>query len=485
MKNLMKFDLSRVKFNKVLVVGDLLLDRYWIGDTNKISPEAPVPVVLVKDSYEKLGGAGNVAANACSLGSDSCLLGEIGSDSDGDTFLALCDGIPIATEILRNPIRKTIVKHRVVSQGQQLLRADFEPDLEETDSSALLNTFSKRVEDYDVIVISDYGKGGIKDASTLIACAKKCGKKVVVDPKGEDFSKYIGADLVTPNLKEFEAIVGKSDDPEILVLSARKMLLDYDFGSLLITRGCNGMVLVTKTEDYSFNARSQEVFDVTGAGDTVCAAIAALWVDEVSLPVACEVANIAAGIAVNKFGVATVTLEEVRVELTLYNSPLPELFVTAGLDTLSTLVKVRSKGFKVVMTNGCFDILHTGHIRYLSEAKALGDILVVAINDNASVARLKGKDRPINDLLARVHLLEALRCVDYVIPFSEDTPERLIAEVSPDILVKGGDYDVENIAGADLVLANGGEVKILSLVEGHSTSAIIDKLSRQFRRRGE
>ena len=481
----MKFDLSRVKLNKVLVVGDLLVDRYWIGDTNKISPEAPVPVVLVKDSFEKLGGAGNVAANVCSLGSDSCLMGEIGPDSDGDKFLALCDDPPIATEILRNPIRKTIVKHRIVSQGQQLLRADFEPDLEETDSSALLNAFSKRVEAYDVIVISDYGKGGVKDARALIARAKECGKKVLVDPKGEDFSKYSGADLVTPNLKEFEAIVGKSDNPETLVSSARKMLIDYKFGALLITRGCNGMTLVTKTEDYSFSARSQEVFDVTGAGDTVCAAIAVLWVDEVSMPVACEMANIAAGIVVNKFGVATVTLEEVRVELTLHNSPISERFVTTDLDTLSALIKVRSKGFKVVMTNGCFDILHIGHIRYLNEAKALGDILVVAINDNASVARLKGKDRPINDLHSRVHLLEALRCVDYVIPFSEDTPERLIAEISPDILVKGGDYEVENISGADFVLANGGEVKTLSLIEGYSTSAVIEKLSRQFRRSGE
>ncbi|MGB0636824.1 MAG: bifunctional D-glycero-beta-D-manno-heptose-7-phosphate kinase/D-glycero-beta-D-manno-heptose 1-phosphate adenylyltransferase HldE [Gammaproteobacteria bacterium] len=480
----MKFDLARVKFNKVLVVGDLLLDRYWIGDTNKISPEAPVPVVLVKDSFEKLGGAGNVAQNASSLGSDCCLMGEIGSDSDGDKFLALCDGTAIDTEILRNPRRKTIVKHRIVSQGQQLLRADFEPDLAETGSSALLDTFSKRVEDCDVIVISDYGKGGVKDAGRFIACAKEYGKKVLVDPKGEDFSRYIGADLVTPNLKEFETIVGKCDNPETMVLKARKMLLDYDLGSLLITRGCNGMTLVTKTDDYSFNARSQEVFDVTGAGDTVCAAIAALWVDQVALPVVCEVANVAAGIAVNKFGVATVTLEEVRGELTLYNSPISECFVTAGLDTLPALANVRSKGLKVVMTNGCFDILHTGHVRYLSEAKALGDILVVAINDNASVARLKGKDRPINDLHSRVQLLEALRCVDYVIPFSEDTPERLIARVSPDVLVKGGDYEVENIAGADFVLANGGEVKILSLIEGYSTSAVIDKLSRQFRRSG-
>ena len=481
----MKLDLSCVKFNKVLVVGDLLLDRYWIGDTNKISPEAPVPVVLVTDSFEKLGGAGNVAANACSLGSDSCLMGEIGVDSDGDKFLSLCNGTPIANEILRNPIRKTIVKHRIVSQGQQLLRADFEPDLEETDSSALLKAFSKRVEDHDFIVISDYGKGGIKDARKLIARAKECSKKVLVDPKGEDFSKYIGADLVTPNLKEFEAVVGKSDSPEALVFSARKMLVDYDFGSLLITRGCNGMTLVTKTEDYSFKARSQEVFDVTGAGDTVCATIAALWVDEVSLPLACEVANIAAGVAVNKFGVATVTLEELRAELALYNRPLSERFVPAGLDALSALIKFRSKGFKVVMTNGCFDILHTGHIQYLNEAKALGDILVVAINDNTSVARLKGKDRPINDLHSRVHLLEALRCVDYVIPFSEDTPERLIAEVSPDVLVKGGDYEIENIAGADSVLAKGGEVKILSLIEGYSTSALIEKLSRQFRRSGQ
>ena len=481
----MKFDIKRVKNNKVLVVGDLLLDRYWIGDTNKVSPEAPVPVVLIQNCFEKLGGAGNVAANVSSLGSDCCLIGEVGQDPDGDRFLALCDVTSFDTAVLRSSVRQTIVKHRIVSQGQQLLRADFESESKENDSSALLDAFLKQVEDYDVIVISDYGKGGVKDVKSLIVRARECDKKVLVDPKGESFSKYIGADLVTPNLKEFEAIAGKWDDVETLVLKARKMILDYDFGALLITRGCNGMTLVTKSEEYSLNAKTQEVFDVTGAGDTVCATIAALWTDDIPLSAACEVANIAAGIVVNKFGVATVTLEEICAELSLYNNAISGRFLAPGPDTLSAMTKARSNGFKVVMTNGCFDLLHAGHLQYLREAKALGDILLVAINDNASVSRLKGKDRPINDLSVRIDLLKALRCVDYVISFSEDTPERVIAEVSPDILVKGGDYELENIAGANHVLANGGEVKILSLVEGYSTSAIVDKVSRQFRGHGE
>jgi D-beta-D-heptose 7-phosphate kinase/D-beta-D-heptose 1-phosphate adenosyltransferase len=303
-----------------------------------------------------------------------------------------------------------------------------------------------------------------------------------VDPKGEDFSKYAGADLITPNLKEFESVVGKCDNLETLVLSARKMLLDCDFGALLITRGCDGMTLVTETEEYSFNAKSQEVFDVTGAGDTVCATIATLWAGDVTLSVACEVANIAAGIVVNKFGVATVALEEVMAELKSYTGMASGCFSMTSSDIVSALTKVRSKGVNVVMTNGCFDILHAGHIQYLNEAAALGDILVVAVNDDASVMRLKGKGRPINDLSSRIHLLRALRCVDYVLSFPEDTPERLIKEIRPDILVKGGDYEVKDIAGSDYVLANGGEVTILSLVEGHSTSAIIDKVSRQYPR---
>jgi len=477
----MKFDLARIKNNKVLVVGDLLLDRYWIGDTHKISPEAPVPVVHVKDSFEKLGGAGNVAANASSLGSDVCLIGEIGQDPDGEKFLALCDDTRIETEILRSSAKNTIVKHRVVSQGQQLLRADFESKLHETDDSALFNAFAEYVDGYDVIIISDYGKGSITNVRDVILRAKESGKKVLVDPKGEDFSKYMGADLVTPNLREFEAIVGKCNDLHVLVSHARKMLLDYNFGALLVTRGSGGMTLVTKTDEYSFDAKSQEVFDVTGAGDTVCAAIASFWADDVSLSMACEVANIAAGIVVNKFGVAIVTLDEIRMELSVYKTLVSERLSKSSADTLFALSNARARGAKVVMTNGCFDILHAGHIQYLYEARALGDILLVAINDNASVSRLKGKGRPFNDLRARVRILEALRCVDYVISFSEDTPVRLISEISPDVLVKGGDYEIDGIAGADFVLANGGEVKTLSLVEGHSTSAMINKLSSHVR----
>ena len=384
----MKLDFSLIKSNKVLVVGDLLLDRYWSGETNKVSPEAPVPVVLVKEAIEKLGGAGNVASNVSSLGGVSGLIGEIGDDADGNIFERLCKQSAINSRLIQNPLRETIVKHRIVSQGQQLVRADFENKNSPVDSLSIKQAFVSEISKYDTVVVSDYGKGIKVAVDQIISITKGLNKKIVVDPKGQDFHNYAGADLVTPNLKEFEAIVGVCDDQKSLVAKARKVLDQYELKALLITQGARGMTLVTKDDTNFLSAKSQEVFDVTGAGDTVCAVIASFWSQELSLSTACELANTAAGVVVGKFGAATVSLEEICAA----DSSKTDDGTTMSIsDVLMAVAKVRSREVKVVMTNGCFDVLHTGHIKYLKQAKASGDYLVVAVNDDASVTKLKGK----------------------------------------------------------------------------------------------
>ena len=470
----MKLDFSLIKNNKVLVVGDLLLDRYWSGETNRVSPEAPVPVVLIKEVVEKLGGAGNVASNVSSLGGVSGLIGEIGNDADGKIFEELCKKNVINSRLIRNPFGETIVKHRIVSQGQQLVRADFETENAEIDSLGIKQAFASEIDDYDIVVVSDYGKGVATSVGEVISMAKHLNKKVVVDPKGQDFSNYEAADLVTPNLNEFEAIVGHCKDQEALVLGARELLNQYDLGALLITQGPKGMTLVTEDDIHFLSAKSQEVFDVTGAGDTVCAVIASFWTQEMSLSTACELANTAAGIVVGKLGAAMVSLDEIYFA---ESSRASVGSTTAPNDVMLAVADARARGEKVVMTNGCFDVLHAGHVKYLNQAKALGDCLLVVVNDDASVTRLKGENRPINDIEARVEMLRALRCVDWVIPFSEDTPKCLISEIKPDVLVKGGDYLAKDVVGAKFVQSYGGVVKILDFIEGYSTTSIVARLS--------
>jgi D-beta-D-heptose 7-phosphate kinase/D-beta-D-heptose 1-phosphate adenosyltransferase len=461
---------------RVLVAGDLMLDRYWHGATSRISPEAPVPVVHVKQSEERAGGAGNVALNIAALGAQATLLGFTGDDDAAGTLTELLQrsGVNCITEKL--PELATISKLRVMSRHQQLIRLDFEDGFHLADSARLLQSFEREVQRADVVVLSDYGKGTLHAIEKLIEIANKANKPVLIDPKGTDFDKYRNATLMTPNLSEFEAVAGLCADEQQTVNKGMQLLRHINLQALLITRGEHGMTLLTRNDEpLHLPTHALEVFDVTGAGDTVISVLAAGLAARLSLPEATALANVGAGIVVGKIGTATVSRDEFSYALRRQRAQHRGVI---GLeDLLETLQNARMDGEKIVATNGCFDILHPGHVRYLQQAKTLGDRLIVLVNSDASVQRLKGPERPVNRLEQRMEMLAALECVDWVVAFDDDTPRDMIGRILPDILVKGGDYsDITTIAGHEHVLANGGEVKILPFVAGHSTTGIIETI---------
>jgi D-beta-D-heptose 7-phosphate kinase/D-beta-D-heptose 1-phosphate adenosyltransferase len=471
--------LSRFAMTKLMVVGDVMLDSYWHGVTSRISPEAPVPIVRVENEEARLGGAGNVALNSSVLGAQTRLLGLVGSDSIADQVQALLQSGGVVSQLQRVPGSKTITKLRIVSRHQQLIRLDFEDHFPKWDAEALLSDFTAQLTDVDIVILSDYSKGALRSSTDLISAARAARKQVIIDPKGTDFERYRGATLITPNLSEFEAVVGKcNSDADI---EARGVVLrdQLDLEAILITRSENGMTLLARGhEPRHLPTRAQEVFDVTGAGDTVVATLGVAIGSGLSLYEAVTLSNIAAGIVVSKLGTATVSPTElVRVLQGGTESHLRCVFEED--DVLIQIETARGKGERIVMTNGCFDILHPGHIDYLEKAKALGDRLVVAVNDDSSVRRLKGESRPINTLSTRMRMLSALACVDWVVPFKEDTPNRLYCKLLPDVLVKGGDYTEDQVAGAECVKAAGGQVQILDFLDGHSTSALITKIREE------
>lgn len=462
---------------RVMVVGDVMLDRYWYGGTSRISPEAPVPVVHVRENEERVGGAGNVALNIAALGAGVTVLGQVGEDEAAQAVSRLLANAGVINALSVNQHSPTITKLRVVSRQQQLIRLDFEDVDIDTPIEPLLAKLDSNLANADVVVLSDYGKGVLRNPRLFIERARTAGKAVLIDPKTKDFSLYRGASLVTPNLGEFEAVVGRCADEADLVSKALELINRHDIEALLITRGEHGMSLVRPgVEALHLPAQAREVFDVTGAGDTVIAVIAAALSAGSDLAEAVSLSNIAAGIVVGKLGTATVSVSELRRAL----HELHEFkFDIVPEDELVTLVvDAKERGETVVMTNGCFDILHAGHVQYLEEARKLGDRLIVAVNDDASVRKLKGEGRPINSLEQRMAVMAALKSVDWVVPFSEDTPERLICRVKPNVLVKGGDYRPEQIAGGPCVQADGGKVVVLSFKDGCSTSSIIEKIKR-------
>ncbi len=461
---------------RVLVVGDLMLDRYWHGPTSRISPEAPVPVVHVNHDEQRAGGAGNVALNIAALGGKVSLLGFTGEDQAAVALETLLKRAGVLCLFQPVPNFPTITKLRVMSRHQQLIRLDFEDGFHNIDSEPLLHQYHAEMLQSQVIVLSDYGKGTLSQVQKFISLAKQLKKPVLVDPKGSDFSIYRQATLITPNFSEFEAVVGRCADQQQIIERGMNLIAELALDALLVTRGEHGMTLLSKDEEpLHLPTHAREVFDVTGAGDTVISVLAASLAARKSLAEATQLANIAAGIVVGKMGTATVTPEE------LTNALKGPSAHHRGVCTLAEILAERrtalESGEKMVATNGCFDILHPGHIRYLQQAKTLGDRLVVLVNSDASVQRLKGPERPVNPLEHRMEMLAALECVDWVVPFDEDTPKSVIDQLLPDILVKGGDYtDINGIAGHESVLANGGEVKILSFIEGHSTTAIIQTI---------
>ncbi len=451
-----------------------MLDRYWQGPTARISPEAPVPVVRVDQTEERAGGAANVALNMRSLGSQVCLAGVVGEDDAGSTLEQCLLDSGVDCFIQRATSVPTITKLRVISRHQQLIRLDFEQNLGSVDVSEMQTHCLDAISGCQALLLSDYAKGTLQHPQALIKAAGTARIPVLVDPKGADFERYSGATLLTPNLTEFESIVGHCGSDRVLIERGEQLRDRLKLDALLITLGERGMLLLARSaEALHLPTHARDVFDVTGAGDTVIAVLAAGIAAGMTLTDAAGLSNLAAGLVVAKLGAGSVTPAELRRALRQQESWSP--VINRGQLGL-LLEEARSGGERVVMTNGCFDILHEGHVAYLQEARNLGDRLLVAVNDDDSVRRLKGDGRPINSLRQRMAVLAGLASVDWVVSFSEDTPEQLICEVKPDLLVKGGDYQPDQIAGYDCVTANGGEVLVLSYLDGSSTSRILESI---------
>jgi D-beta-D-heptose 7-phosphate kinase/D-beta-D-heptose 1-phosphate adenosyltransferase len=465
---------------KILVVGDVMLDRYWHGDTARISPEAPVPVVRVSDFEDKAGGAANVAKNIVHLGAQASLLGIIGEDDNGQSLQASLEKEGISSLLVKQNQAPTITKIRILSRSQQVVRLDIEQSFSQQHANLLSAEFERLIDQFEMVLFSDYNKGSLANIGAMIDVAKKAGKTVLVDPKSKDLAVYAGADYVTPNLTEYQAAGGVSGDEQQIAQSAKKIIADCRLGAMLLTRSEQGMSLITATEKFDYPAQTLEVADVTGAGDTVIATLAVMLATQMPASQAVEIANIAAGITVTRLGAATLSPEELSSKLTAYLERTGAHYHPTADEVFERIEQARRRGDKIVFTNGCFDILHAGHVRYLAQAKTRGDKLVVGLNNDDSITRLKGADRPVNSLQERATVLTALAAVDWVIPFGSveenDTPANLIQQLKPDVLVKGGDYKIEDIAGADFVLANGGNVEVLEFVNDCSTSKVISKI---------
>lgn len=477
-----------MKIKKILVVGDAMLDAYHFGQINRISPEAPVPVFLEigKERYVP-GGAANVAVNIAAIGLQVSLCAVIGNDDNGQHFLRLMHENNVSTDLVKVlDERKTITKLRYIGpKNQQILRVDDEQteDILLSRVMDLMHNIKNSIREYEIIVLSDYKKGFLTEEITqrLIQLANENNIPVIVDVKDIAFRKYRNATVLKPNRKELNLLTGmRVDSKENVVQAAVYLCRETSVRYVLATLGAEGMVLVDKNGlKKEIESTASEVFDVTGAGDTSIAYLVAEMAVGVDISDAMVTANYAAGIQVSKVGTNIVYPYEV------YNAMYKEGLVTYRRqdnffveDRVVDVCRRKERGECIVFTNGCFDILHIGHLLYLREAKKMGDVLVVGLNSDYSVKRLKGDERPINQLADREMMLSALSFVDYVIPFEEDTPIRLIEAIVPDILVKGGDYKPEDIVGAEIVLRNGGQVKVIPFVEGYSTSGIIKKFRK-------
>ena len=465
-------ELGELNNTHVLVVGDVMLDRYWSGPADRVSPEAPVPVLNVTDIEAYPGGAANVALNIVSLGGQCTLVGFVGADEAGETLTTILTSAGVNCDFITVDDYNTTVKLRLVSQQQQLMRADFEapPPVVGTSErlAQLLNTVEKHLGTADAVVFEDYDKGVLEEPPALIHAARKAGVPSLVDPKYKPLRDYAGATVIKPNDKEFRHAVDGEDSHA----AAMKLCSDLDIQGLVVTRGELGLDVCDADGVRHVPARPVDVYDVSGAGDTTAATLALGMAQGLPLLDAARIANVAASIAVSKSGVTAVTAPELGQALTGKNDR-----GILSRDALAGEVDAaKQAGQTVVFTNGCFDILHAGHVTYLEEAAALGDRLVVAINSDASVTELKGPGRPIVPEAGRARVLLGLGCVDWVVTFDEETPEPLLNLLNPDVLVKGGDYTEDQVVGAEIVQAYGGVVKVLSLVDNVSTTQIVERI---------
>jgi D-beta-D-heptose 7-phosphate kinase/D-beta-D-heptose 1-phosphate adenosyltransferase len=469
--------LDRYANLKVWVVGDLMLDEYVMGAVERVSPEAPVPVVRVRETEHRLGGAANVARQVAALGAKVSLAGTIGADAAGDDLLRLCAGCGIDTRaVVRAAQRRTTRKLRVLGHSQQLLRMDWEDagPCDATVGAQLLAALG--TETPDAVILSDYAKG-VLTPQIIAAITQRAGKvPVVVDPKSRDFTRYRGATTVTPNLRELEEASGRSLDPtdtDAVAAAARPLIAAVGLSAMVVTLSEHGMLVVpAEGAPIAVPASRREVFDVTGAGDTAIAVLTLSLAAGTSLAAAARLANAAAGVSVGQVGAVAVDAESIRSELTAS----PDAKVLARAQLAARAASWRLAGKRIVFTNGCYDLLHAGHLSLLHGAAKLGDILVLAINSDASVRRLKGPERPLVPQAERAALLAALACVDAVTVFEEDTPLATIEAVRPHVLVKGADYTAEQVVGREIVEANGGRVALVPLLPQKSTSALVERI---------
>jgi len=471
-------DRIRKKRPNIAVIGDLMIDHYIWGSCQRISPEAPVQVVSVSKESSVLGGAGNVLSNLLSLGAEVSIFSVVGEDETAKEMEVLLKESAVKKiALIHEDSRRTTKKSRIIASSQQVIRYDDESikDINSISEEALLTIFKKNLAEYDIVLLSDYGKGVLTKELTqeIINLVKKLDKPILVDPKGKDYTKYKGATLLTPNKKEAVIatdidIVNKKDLYEAL----KKLKDELDLKYSIITLSEEGLGLLDKKMSI-IPTVAREVFDVTGAGDTVLASLAVAMASGLNIVEACEFSNKAAAVVVAKVGSATVSLNEIEEYEHSLNQGKSESKIK-NFEQIERIAKrLKEQGRNIVFTNGCFDILHRGHATYLQKAKELGDILILGLNSDESISRLKGADRPINNLEDRAFLIGALESIDFVIPFSEDTPYKLIELIKPNILVKGADYKGEEVVGSDIA----DEVVLIDFVAGKSTTSLIEKIS--------
>ena len=475
---------GHLKGAPVLCVGDVMLDRFVYGHVERISPEAPIPVLSIERDISMLGGAGNVVRNLIGLGAAAEFVSVVGRDLAGREITGLVGQLDgVEPHLLTEAKRETTIKTRYVAGSQQLLRADRETVTEIGSSTVddIVRIVTSALDEAAVLVLSDYAKGVLTPAATqaLIAAARKAGKPVIVDPKGHDYERYKGATLLTPNRRELsDAVKAPTGTNDEVAAACRKLIKLCAAEAVLCTRGADGMTLVAGREVHHLPAAAREVFDVSGAGDTVLASVAASLAGGLSLLQAAELATAAAGIVVGKVGTAVAYADDLVRELHHGDLASGEKKLATFKQALDHVEKWRRQNLRIGFTNGCFDLLHPGHVSLMTQAKAACDRLIVGLNSDASVKRLKGESRPVQGESARAAVLSSLTQVDLVVIFEEDTPVSLIENLRPDVLVKGADYKLDQVVGGELVRGWGGRVLLAELTPGQSTTATIQRMAR-------
>ena len=478
--------IEKLSTARILCVGDVMLDRYVSGSVERISPEAPIPVLRIERETAMLGGAGNVISNVAALSGGGRFIAVAGDDAAGREVEHLLQELGTVTpNLLTDPDRPTTLKTRFVAGTQQMIRADAEKTgaLTEVLEAQLKDATANIEAGIGAVVLSDYGKGVLSDQAIrhIIQAAKSKGVPVIVDPKGNDYSRYKGADLITPNKKELKEATNMPVGSDEEVIAACNHLIETcSIGGVLATRSAEGMTLVSTQLDapHHLGAEAREVFDVSGAGDTVVATLSLSLAAGADMVSAATLANVAAGIVVAKVGTATVSTQELARALHQQDINQAEAKLLDLSDTADVRERWRAQGHKVGFTNGCFDLLHPGHISLLTQARAACDKLVVGLNSDSSVRGLKGDSRPVQTEAARAAVLGALSMVDMIVLFSDETPITLIETLKPDVLVKGADYTIETVVGADIVQGYGGKVVLAELVDGQSTTNTIAKMAQ-------